>query len=133
MSKMITIACKLPHGYRLELGNVGDENHRVVLLRGANSNPLGTGYAFTQVAADFWEAWVKSHMWLPALKTSMLFAVPTEKDSAAMAKEFDTDSSTRTGLEAIDPEKPPKEFEIEPDLEHLRITRRDKGIRAPGV
>lgn len=113
----VLIACKLPHGIRLDdARNPLDETKRVVIrgLRNTKTKLLMSvksrteaglfdyeNYATTEVDAEFWKRWVETagKSCTPFLK-GMFWEAKTEKDAAAQAND-----TGKTGFEQIDPTK----------------------------
>lgn len=126
----VTVGCKLPSGLVMELIEVGNGllpavKGKTVTLAGANSlrvgmvgNPLNGRFATTQVEEEFAKAWFERNKNLECVRTGLVF--PCEKPNAAesMAKERD---AVKTGLEPLDPKKPPSGIEV--DKERLRLLR----------
>lgn len=126
-TQMVTVGCKLPNGLVCEMGKVGDENHTVVRLNGANSARVIGGYGLTQVSAEFWGAWVKKHKSLQFVRDGLVFAHGDDASASDHAKDFIT---KRTGFEAIDPTKKilgpdGKTPLLETDIEHWNQGRQD--------
>jgi hypothetical protein len=123
---MVTVGCKLPNGLICEMGKVGDENHTVVRLNGANSARVIGGYGLTQVSAEFWGAWVKKHKGLEFVRKGLVFAHGDEASAGDHAKDV---ASTRTGFEAIDPTKKILGADgqplLETDMSHFNQARAD--------
>ena len=127
MTDYVTVCCKTPHGFWLELdelhhdipglgGTVADvyrpsgKRFQICgsLADHAKSNNHGrvvAGYGLTEVPADFWEAWVKQHKGFPPLTNGTLFAQPNPDRAGRQAKEQTT---IKTGMEPMDPNKPAK-------------------------
>jgi hypothetical protein len=129
----VTAACKLPHGLQLRLyrmvdapmvgpvGVSGTEKRaqpvgEPVVIRGM-SYPVGQpvnvpiigGYALTPgIDADFWDAWLKANADMDAVRNGLLFAHARHDHAEGMANEK---AALRSGLEAIDPEKPGRGIE----------------------
>lgn len=119
----VTVACKLPHGLILELGNPGADNYRRHLVAGPYTTDQAgkpasivvNNYAFTKVPEDFWKAWSAKHKGAQYLKTRAVYA-EAESDGAQAAAL--TDGNTRSGFERLNPDKPMPG--IEPDRDHLK-------------
>jgi hypothetical protein len=119
----VMVGCKLPNGLNLEIFEEGktDDDKKIfrrtgdrVLVRGSNSSNVVGGFGLTRVDADFWEKWRAQHASFPALKAGLIFAEERQDraaDHALDAKE------AKTGLEPIDPNKPPKGIEAVPEKE----------------
>ncbi|MGO3517881.1 hypothetical protein [Acetobacter cibinongensis] len=93
----VTIACKLPTGLVLTVGQVS------YTLAGSNSASVLGGYGLTPVPADFWAAWSGLYAAYPPFRQGLIFAQTTAEKAAAQAQE---QASLRTGLEAINPQTP---------------------------
>lgn len=74
-----------------------------VRLNGANSSNVIGGYGLTEVDADYWAAWLKSHGNYAPIKSGVIKAQPTRE--RAMAQAMD-EKELKTKLEPIDPDKP---------------------------
>ena len=74
-----------------------------VRLNGANSGRIVGGYGMTQVDAEFWAEWMKTHKDFPPVKSGAVKAQPTRE--RAMAQAMD-EKDLKTKLEPIDPDKP---------------------------
>ncbi|WP_063584250.1 hypothetical protein [Achromobacter ruhlandii] len=94
----VTVACKLPNGVILDIPGAPS-----VPLNGANHPDAIAGHGFTDVPADFWEAWTKLYPDFQPLKKEMIFAQGSERSATAKAKERKAEKS---GLEGLDPEAP---------------------------
>lgn len=131
-STFVSVACKLPHGLIMELGQPGSENYRSVKLRGPNTLdargklPVTVGgYAFTQVPEDFWKAWSQQHKRAAFLLNR---AVYSESDTDRAQAAALTDANLVTGFERLNPDKPAPG--VEPDTEHLKQTRMTQPVGA---
>lgn len=126
----VTVACKLPHGFVLQL----DDSRKETLPQGGkeidvyfpigeqtmitgsnyshiNANlPKGArpvrgvaGHGLTEVDADLWEKWAKQKAdWAP-LRKGWVFVQPTQDKAEGQARE---QRDLKTGLEPLDPNKP---------------------------
>ena len=124
MSKLLTIACRLPHGLVIEVGKPGADNYRQMKLNGpfsknAEGNGVVTvnGYAFTKVPEDFWLEFMSKHKTAAYLVNRAVYA----EDSDEKAKAESNKTGGKTGFEALDPNKPGAD--VEPDQEHLKRVR----------
>lgn len=93
----ITVACKLPNGLVLNLGDTK------VVLKGARDREAVAGFGLTEVDEGFWSTWTTQHKDFVPLKKGMIFAQPKAASAAAEAKEK---KDIKTGLEGMDPERP---------------------------
>jgi hypothetical protein len=112
MANTVRIGCKLPNGLILEILEAGPGMFpapmgKRVFLKGSNStltakgeNPLIARFAFTDVDADFWEAWMKKNKDMPFVKNGSVFMEESAKDAKAAAKER---KDVPTGLEPLEP------------------------------
>lgn len=84
-------------------------NHRWRLEHGEIQQGLPSCpgvYGLTHgVSREFWETWVKGHSDMALVTGSLLFAAPSAPDANAMTRERE---GLRSGLEPIDPDKPPR-------------------------
>lgn len=126
MSKLLTIACRLPHGLVIEAGKVGAENYRQLKLNGPfskNSAGVGAltvnGYAFTKVPEDFWNEFIRAHKGATYLVNRMVYA--EESDEKAQAATTQGESTGKSGFEALNPDNPGKDLEV--DKEHMKQLR----------
>jgi hypothetical protein len=102
----VHVGCKLPHGLVLELGKKGDDNYKVVTLKGANDSRIIGGYGITEVSKDFWEGWMKkTGCRLVPVKKGLIFVEGDLDRAQAHALDH---ASLKTGLEQIDTAKLPK-------------------------
>jgi hypothetical protein len=120
----VIVGCKLPNGLVLELGKKGSQNYQTVTLNGSNAKGAlivpGTNYGVTSVPKAFMDKWMEKHSWLPAVKEKHIFV--EEKVENASARALD-DQASKTGLEPLDPAKPPKGIEV--DKAHMQQSHRD--------
>jgi hypothetical protein len=93
----ITVACKLPNGLILKVGNTA------VTLNGANSSRIVGGYGLTTVDKDFYEAWAEKFASFQPLQNDLIFVQDTANKAEAQAKE---QSDVRSGLEPLNPDTP---------------------------
>lgn len=123
----ITVGCKLPNGLLCEMGKVGDDDYRSIVLNGANSAVVHGGYGLTNnVDASFWAAWLKTHKGLPFVRKGLVFAL----GDAASARDHAIDlSAVKTGFEALDPAAKVKDKDgnilLEVDSSHFAQAKRD--------
>ncbi len=99
----VTIACKLPNGLILDIPGAPS-----ITLNGANHPDAIAGHGFTDVPADFWEAWTKLYADFQPLKKELIFAQGSERSAVSKAKER---KGEKSGLEGLDPDKPGKGLE----------------------
>lgn len=90
----VTVACKLPHGLKLTLGE------RSFTLRGANAPDAVVGFGLTVIPEDFWNDWSKAYHNYEPLKKGLIFAHAKAGDTRAEAGEK---KELKTGLEQLDP------------------------------
>lgn len=96
---LLNVACKLPNGLVLELGD------KRVILKGSNSSLIIGGHGITEgVDADFFNAWLAAHQDLAFVQEGFLFAHEKANNTAAQAKER---ADVETGLEPMDPDAKP--------------------------
>lgn len=128
MADTVTVACKMPNGLILRAFEMVERDEPVmgggyktvkyasqrgeaVTINGPAA-PFGAppkvttagGYALTSnVDASFWDAWLAQNAELDAVRNGLIFAMPRQ-DSAG--KEAENRAKIKSGLEALDPEKP---------------------------
>lgn len=121
--EMIHIGCKLPHGFIMELIEAGPMlmptlvPGKRVTISGANSlkvhlsspNPGEHRYAVTMVEEEFALKWFEANKTLPFVKNGQVFVEKKEGEARAHARANET---VKTGIEPIDPTKPPKGIEV---------------------
>ena len=94
MSETVTVACKLPNGFSMVLGN------KSVELNGLNKAVVfGSTEGYTEVDKDFYDAWYaqnKSKSWCVS---QSIFAKENLKEVKAKAKDL---KSVKTGLEPVE-------------------------------
>lgn len=124
----VTVGCKLPNGLICELGKIGDEDYKAVVLNGSNNALVHGGYGLTPgVDASFWTAWVKQKKRLSFVAKGMVFA----QGDLASAQDHAIDLSTvKTGFESLDPHKKvinpiTGEVLVEVDAGHFAQAKRD--------
>jgi hypothetical protein len=142
----VTIACRLPHGLKCQVHR--KESRDVPVLGGGykkeeywaptgeefiiNGNahpqneaplvPMSRGFALTRgVPKHLWDAWLAQYKSLPAVVTGAIFAHERESKVVDEAKEK---MGVRTGLERIDPNNLPAEF-------NRRVRTADEQIAKP--
>jgi hypothetical protein len=119
----VTVMCKLPLGFILQLEQLQDDPdpprggdkkaqiwHRTgeqITITGANYAHKGqrgvAGWGLTEVDAEVWEKWkVQKEKW-PPLQKGWVFASQSGDKAEGQAKE---QRSMKTGLEPLDPDKP---------------------------
>lgn len=129
-AKLLTVACRLPHGLVIEVGKFGSENYRQMKLNGpfsknANGDRAITinGYAFTKVPEDVWNEFYRTHKTAAYLMNRAVYA----EDADEKAKEASANVGGKTGFEALNPDdkvKLPDGTVIEADADHLQRVRR---------
>jgi hypothetical protein len=104
----VHVACKLPNGLVLQLQKRADDDKTSIavgdqiVLKGAQQAHLIGGYGITEVAADFWEAWLKQNQEYGPVRLGLIFAEGSRERAEAKAKER---KHVLTGLEGIPPER----------------------------
>lgn len=96
-ASFVTVACKLPHGLHIKLGDT------VVTLRGSNSQEAIGGYGFTLVREPFWNDWSAQYRNFQPVKLGLIYALPKGRDARAKAKE---QAELKNGLEPLSPDRP---------------------------
>lgn len=97
-SKMVVVACRLPHGLDVPLPN-GD----VVRINGLNARGAHSGHGFTNLKVETWEAIKTLYAGKLWLKNQAVFAF-ADADSATDAAEDRSD--VNVGFNGIDPNNP---------------------------
>ena len=133
MAGTVPVACKAPHGYRLQLHDMVDHDEPVmgggfrqvkravqigerVRINGAahpvDKAPLHQligGTALTHgVDADWWASWLKQNADTDMVKNRVIYAADKPSYVEGKAKELIKD---RSGLEPIDPNRLPRGIE----------------------
>lgn len=125
----VNVCCKLPHGLRMELIDEGQllkpaaKRKDSVFLRGANARriqgvpgvPLVSQYSVTPVDEEFAREWLRRNKEMLFVRNGSVFI--EEKVEHAQKRMKEQEPHVSTGLEPLDPRKPPKD--IEPDKEQL--------------
>jgi hypothetical protein len=138
MAGTLTVACKLPCGYVMEVWGMEERQEEIlgggfrvvkravslgkrVKINGAarkigqdSPHEIRYGVGLTHgVDADFFAAWLDQHKDDDLVKNGIIFAAAKSIDVEAQAKDR---SPQRSGLEAVDPNNLPGEFRraIEP-------------------
>lgn len=105
----VIVGCKLPCGLMITLGG------KTVELAGARESNVIGGFGLTYgVDADFFQAWKKTYAELDVVKKELVFAYGDERSTRDMAKEREKE---RTGLEALNPDKPGPGLERVPETD----------------
>ncbi len=118
MSKVVNIACRLPHGLMAEVGKFGSPNYKSIKFNGPFSRDsqgnlsslVINGHAFTQVPEDFWNEWRLAHAGAEYLKNRMIYA--EDSLEAAQAATNLAEAKGTTGFEALNPDKAPADIEV---------------------
>lgn len=126
---MVYVGCNLPNGVELQLYEKKDspemtpQGPRTVQkafkkgaarwLKGAALRfgvfpdyPIYSGYAVTAIPKEFWDTWCEQYADSPLIENRCLLAGASLAEVQAKAAAAKTDK-VRSGLEAIDPKKPP--------------------------
>lgn len=113
MAETVIVGCKLPNGLLLSVKGVTLRiNGRARFSMPTPARPkaltgpvnLEFGDGLTTVDKDFWDTWLKDHQDYPAVKSGHIYATGGYENAKAKAK--DTEEN-KTGLEPLDPAKPP--------------------------
>jgi hypothetical protein len=102
----VIVCCKLPNGLHLDLPGA-----RRVTVRGpalefgkVPSFIIAGGFALTpDVPQAHWDEWLKTHEGMDIVTKGFIFAHKDQRSADAHAREM---AQERTGLEALDPDKP---------------------------
>lgn len=127
MSKLVVVACRLPHGIIAEVGQFGSPEYKSMKINGvfsvdANGKPSSiahNGHAFTQVPEDFWNEWRKAHAGAQYLKNRMVYA--EDALDAAQSATTLAEAKGKTGFEPLNPDAAPVGIEV--DAEALKVAR----------
>lgn len=115
MPGTVTVALKLPNGLVLELKEnkeLGLKGRPEVYVARGSALPYGVASEFSIVGgfgltpnidADFFAEWLVRNANLSVVKEGLIFAHAKASDASVQAREF---AELRSGLEALDPEKP---------------------------
>lgn len=104
------VACKLPHGFRISLGD--EHIHLKGPKRYGNTHDIMPGaIGITQVERSFWEKWSTLNLTLDPVRRGFIFAQNNKSDLKAESKEKET---LKTGLERLDPDAVKEELEHNP-------------------
>lgn len=115
------LVCKMPTGINLELGNKGEPDYSMQIVKGANEGRFNAadgrfiettvnGYGLTQVSAAFWNKWAGKHGAIVSeWKRKRLLDAFDSRDEADMYRTANGD--VRTGFEPFDTAKMPKGLE----------------------
>ena len=133
-SELITIACHLPQGLRIEVGiervpgvwgSVSKgPNYATATLNGWSSRntpgvqPIATLTplpGLTQIPKDLWDAWCEGMgKFHPARLNGLIKVVPNASDKAGLKSAVNDVAAKRTGFEPVDPNKLPDQIEEAP-------------------
>jgi hypothetical protein len=135
-SELVTIACHMPQGLRIEVGieripgvwgSVSKgPNYATATLNGWNSTnpsdiqPIATltpQPGLTQIPKDLWDVWCeRMGKFHPARLNKLITVVPNASDKAGMKSAVRDVAAKRTGFEPLDPNKLPEGVEEAPVL-----------------
>lgn len=117
---MVKVGCKLPNGLWLEIitksSNLAPAPQGPrIRLKGTNEimkgvNPLVRDAAYTEVEKGFWSEWLKRNKDMEAVKSGFIFEVASFEQAASESKDR---IGLKTGLEPLNPRKPPKDVEAD--------------------
>jgi hypothetical protein len=107
MAETVTVACKLPNGLLIQVGETqarlnGPARFLTPQPGRVNLNPIEDivySAGFTVVDKALWDAWIKDHKNFDPVKTGFVYAMPSRNEATAKAKDGE---SMKTGLEPID-------------------------------
>lgn len=103
----VTICCKFPNGFLMELGLRDDPDYVSIGLKGISHMRIaGAQWGVTEgVPKDFWDKWSASKKDFKFIKGGFIFAQSDAKEARAQAKAMD---GLKTGLERLVPKNLPK-------------------------
>ena len=128
MSKLVVVACRLPHGILAEVGEFGAPEYKAIKINGIHSvdatgkpsSIVHNDHAFTQVPEQFWKAFCDSHKGAPYLVNRLVYAEDS-LESAQTATELE-EAKGKSGFEPLDPDQAPQGIEV--DQKSLDILRK---------
>lgn len=97
MAKVL-IGCRLPNGLVLHHPDKQRRNISVVLDGAKNAKIIGSGFALTEVDAEFWEVWKTAYRDYSALKNGAIFEAASVKQAEDKGKEL---RNEKTGFEPM--------------------------------
>lgn len=103
----VTVCCKLPNGFLMEMGTRDDPDYQSHGLRGiSHMRVAGAEWGITEgVPKAFWDAWREAKKHFKIIKGGFIFAQPNTSEAKAQAKEM---NGLKTGLERLTPKNLPK-------------------------
>lgn len=137
MAETVTVACKLPNGLFVDLGEktekagTGRDAQMVVIEPGktiklngsSHPNAVG-GYGFTaEVDADLFKDWMERYKDFPPVKNGFIFYHADGRSARAQAREM---AEKKSGLEFLDPEDPLGDGSIKPEDETKKTLEKNK-------
>jgi len=89
MAGTVTVGCKHPHGFHLDLVNEDGSVERHTLkgnaaVQGKADTTIG-GYALSTIPADFWDAWIAKYGKSSLISDGIIFAMPKPEDAKRKA------------------------------------------------
>jgi hypothetical protein len=128
MSKLVVVACRLPHGILAEVGEHGAPEYKAIKINGIHSvdatgkpsSIVHNDHAFTQVPEQFWKAFCDAHKGAPYLVNRLVYAEDS-LESAQTATELE-EAKGKSGFEPLDPDQAPQGIEV--DQKSLDILRK---------
>lgn len=103
----VTVCCKYPNGFLMQLGNRDDANYEEQGLKGiSHMRVIGAQWGITEgVSKDFWERWKAAKKDFKFIKGGFIFAQDKAADAKAAANAA---GDMKTGLERLQPKNLPK-------------------------
>lgn len=103
----VTVCCKLPNGFLMELGSREDPDYVSIGLKGINHMRIkGAQWGITPgVRKDVWDRWVAEHKKFKVIRGGFIFAQDDMKNAEAQAKAM---NGLKTGVEPLTPKALPK-------------------------
>lgn len=115
----VTVCCKLPNGFLIELGKRGDPDYIAVGLKGiSHMRVKGAQWGITEgVRRDVWDRWRTEKKDFKFIRDGFIFAQEDRKDAEAAAKAM---AGLKTGLESLMPKNLPRGMkDVEKKVEQM--------------
>lgn len=115
----VTVCCKLPNGFLIELGHRDDPDYISVGLRGISHMHIkGAQWGITEgVRKDVWDRWRALKKDFKIIREGFIFAQDDRKDAEAAARAM---AGLKTGLEPLAPKNLPRGMkDVEKKVEQM--------------